>query len=282
MNRISELFIGCNSEYKDAKIVIFGAPYDSTTSYRPGTRYASRAMRTESIYGMESYSPYQDKDLADLKVNDSGDIELAFGNSLKAVNDIEKCATDILNHNKIPVMIGGEHLVSLGTVKAIVKKYPNVNIIHFDAHLDLREEILGETLSHGTVMRRIWDIIGDNRIFQFGIRSGTKEEFNFASKHVVTNRYNLNGLDDVIKKLTGKPVYVSLDLDVLDPSIMPGTGTPEAGGVMFKELLDAIIKIGKLNIVGYDINELSPVLDNSGSSTVVACKLLREILISIA
>ncbi len=176
-------------------------------------------------------------------------------------------------------MIGGEHLVTLGAVRAVAKKYSDLHIIHFDAHADLREDYLGETLSHATVMHRIWDIVGDNKIYQFGIRSGEKSEFDFAKEHTVMQKFNLNGLGEVVEKLQGKPVYFSLDLDVLDPSIFPGTGTPEAGGVTFDELLTAIMKMSGLNIVACDINELSPVYDQSGVSTAVACKILREILL---
>lgn len=271
-------FIGCDSEYNDSKIVIFGAPFDSTTSYRPGTRFASAAMRNES-FGIETYSPYQDKDLIDTKIFDAGDLELQFGSPESALNDIEKLTAKILNDGKLPLMIGGEHLVTLGSVKAAAEKYPELNIIHFDAHADLRNDYLGQKLSHACVIRRCHDILGDGRIFQFGIRSGDKEEFYWGKNHVFTNKFNFEGLEDVVKKLEGKPIYFTLDLDVLDPSCFPGTGTPEAGGVTFTQLLSAIKTISKLNIIGLDVNELSPMLDQSGASTALACKLLREILL---
>lgn len=271
-------FIGCDSEYNDSKIVIFGAPFDSTTSYRPGTRFASAAMRNES-FGIETYSPYQDKDLIDTKIFDAGDLELQFGSPESALNDIEKLTAKILNDGKLPLMIGGEHLVTLGSVKAAAEKYPELNIIHFDAHADLRDDYLGQKLSHACVIRRCHDILGDGRIFQFGIRSGDREEFYWGKNHVFTNKFNFEGLEDVVKKLEGKPIYFTLDLDVLDPSCFPGTGTPEAGGVTFTQLLSAIKTISKLNIIGLDVNELSPMLDQSGASTALACKLLREILL---
>lgn len=281
MNKNIETFIGCDNEYSESNIVIFGAPFDSTTSFRPGTRFASKAMRNES-FGIETYSIYQDKDLEDIEVFDGGDLELRFGNPESALNDIEEFTDKIVNDNKIPCMIGGEHLVTLGAFRAVAKKYPDVHVIHFDAHADLREEYLGQRLSHATVMHRIWDIVGDNKIFQFGIRSGDKQEIYWGRDHVFTNNFNFNGLEDVIEKLKGKPVYFTLDLDVLDPSVFPGTGTPEAGGVTFMELLNAILKISKLNIVGMDINELSPIYDQSGSSTALACKVLRELILSVS
>lgn len=281
LNKNIETFIGCDKEYKDADIVIFGAPFDSTTSFRPGTRFASKVMRSES-FGLETYSPYQDKDLCDINVFDGGDLELPFGNTERVLDEISAMTKTILNDEKIPVMIGGEHLVTLGSVREVAKKYPDLHIIHFDAHTDLRDDYLGEKLSHATVIKRCHDILGDKRIFQFGIRSGEKYEFEFAKEHNFINKFDLNGLDEAIEAIGDKPVYFTLDLDVLDPSIFPGTGTPEAGGVSFNELLQAIIKIGKLNIVGADVNELSPVYDQSGVSTAVACKVLRELLLSMS
>ena len=242
MEKNIETFIGCDNEYNESKIVIFGAPFDSTTSFRPGTRFASKAMRSES-FGIETYSTYQDKDLEDIGVFDGGDLELRFGSPESALNDIEEFTSKVLKDDKIPCMIGGEHLVTLGAFRAVAKKYPDVHVIHFDAHADLREEYLGQQLSHATVMHRVWDIIGDNKIFQFGIRSGDRQEIYWGRDHVFTNKFNFNGLEEVVEKLKGKPVYFTLDLDVLDPSVFPGTGTPEAGGVTFMELLNAILKI---------------------------------------
>lgn len=280
MNRNIHTFIGCDNLYENSDIVIFGAPFDSTTSFRPGTRFASQVMRNDS-YGLETYSPYQDKDLEDYSIFDAGDLELCFGNSEKSLNIIEDFSKKILEDNKIPLMIGGEHLVTLGSVRAVSKKFDDLHIIHFDAHTDLRDEYMGEKLSHASVIRRAWDIVGDNKIFQFGIRSGEKTEFEWAKEHTFLNKFNFNNLDEVIEKLRGKNVYFTIDLDVLDPSIFSGTGTPEAGGVSFMDLLNSIIKIGQLNIVGADINELAPNYDNSGVSTAVACKVLRELLLAI-
>lgn len=271
-------FIGCESSYEDSDIVIFGAPFDSTTSYRPGTRFASAAIRGES-YGIETYSPYQDKDLEDISVFDSGDLELPFGSPERALLDIEERTSMILEDDKMPCMIGGEHLVTLGAVRAAVKKYPDLHIIHFDAHCDLREEYLGVTESHATVMRRCYDLVGDNRIFQYGIRSGTREEFLFAKEHTFMNKFDLNNIDKAVNAIGKSPVYMTLDLDVLDPSCFCGTGTPEAGGASFKELMSALEAISALNIVAFDMNELSPPYDQSGASTAMACKLLRELLL---
>ena len=275
-----ETFIGCDNSYEESKIVLFGAPFDSTTSFRPGTRFASKAMRRES-FGIETYSPYQDGDLEDFAVCVSGDLEFPFGNTQRVLDQIEEHTAEILKDGKIPCMIGGEHLVTLGAMRAVVKQYPDVHIIHFDAHADLREDYLEERFSHATVLHRVWDLVGDGKIFQFGIRSGDRSEFVWAKDHVFTNKFNFYGLKEIVNQLQGKPVYFTLDLDVLDPSVFPGTGTPEAGGVSFQELLEAMIQVSHLNIGGFDVNELSPVYDQSGSSTAMACKVLRELLIAV-
>lgn len=280
MNRNIHTFIGCDSEYTQSKIVIFGAPFDSTTSFRPGTRFASSAMRNDS-FGIETYSPYLNRDLTDYCIFDGGDLELVFGNSQRAIDQITEYTSQIISDNKLPLMIGGEHLVTLGAVNAAFTKYPDLHIIHFDAHADLREDYLGETLSHASVMRRCHDLLGDGKIFQFGIRSGDKSEFEWANGHVFTNKFNFNGLENIIDLIKDKPVYFTIDLDVLDPSYFPGTGTPESGGVSFHELLSAIQMVTRMNVVGCDMNELSPIYDQSGASTALACKLLRELLLSL-
>ena len=280
MNKNVHTFIACDHEYEESDIVMFGAPFDGTTSYRPGTRFASAAIRNES-YGIETYSPYLDTDLLDKKIFDAGDLEFGFGNPERVLKSIEEMTDRILQDKKKPLMIGGEHLVTLGSVRAVAMHYPDLHIIHFDAHADLRDDYLGEKLSHASVMRRCHEIVGDDRIYQFGIRSGEREEFLWAKEHVFTQKFNLDRLNSVVELLQGKPVYLTIDLDVLDPSVFPGTGTPEAGGVTFMELIHALNKVFKLNIVAMDMNELSPVYDQSGASTALACKLLREIMLQL-
>lgn len=273
-------FIGCDCEYEEAKTVIFGAPFDSTTSYRPGTRFGSKAIRSES-FGIETYSPYQDKDLLDYAIFDAGDPELCIGNVDTALSQIEEITAEILADGKCPFMLGGEHSVTLGAVTAVYNKYKDLYIIQFDAHADLRDDYLGVKKSHACVMRRCWEMVGDGHIYQFGIRSGEREEFRFAAEHTKMNKFNLDGIEKAVTELQGKNVYLTIDMDVMDPSIFPGTGTPEAGGVQFAELLEAVLKLKGLNIVGADINELSPQYDPSGVSTAVACKLLRELLLML-
>lgn len=280
MKKNIHTFIECENDYKDSNIVMFGAPYDSTTSYRPGARFAGSAIRNES-YSIETYSPYLDMDLMDINVFDQGELELSFGSPKGPLEDIKRNVDIILKSNKIPFMIGGEHLVTLGAVRSVYEKYNDLHIIHFDAHTDLREEYLGESLSHATVIKRCHDLVGDGHIFQFGIRSGERAEFEWAKKHTYLHKFDFDTLEDVVAKLKGKPVYFTLDLDVLDPCEFPGTGTPEAGGVSYKELIKAISMVMSLNVVAADMVELSPVYDQSGISTSLACKLVREILLQL-
>ena len=270
LNKNVEVFMGCDTGWHFASTVLFGAPFDSTTSYRPGTRFGSSAIRRES-YGIESYSPYQDRDLLDGDVVDVGDLEDAITEQTRL----------ILASHKRPFMLGGEHLVTLGAFRAVAEKFPDVHVIHFDAHADLREDYLGVSLSHACVLRRCWELVGNGRIFQFGIRSGDREEFQWGRTHVKTNRFDFATLEEVIDQLQDKPVYFTLDLDVLDPSVFPGTGTPEPGGVSFEQLRQAATLVcSKLRVVGCDVNELSPHYDPSGVSTIVACKIVREMLLA--
>lgn len=280
MKKNIETFIGCDADFEEADLVLFGAPFDSTTSYRPGTRYGSSAIRHES-FGLETYSPYQDQDLTDYHIFDAGDLELCFGSAEAALTDIEATAREILDNHKLPLLLGGEHLVTLGAFRAVLDKYPDLHIIHFDAHTDLRDDYLGAKLSHACVIRRCHDLIGDGRIHQFCIRSGEREEFRFAKEHTDLHKFNFDGLKETITSLGNAPVYFTIDLDCLDPSAFPGTGTPEAGGVTFTELLTAIETVCNANIVGADVNELSPMLDTSGASTALACKVVRELILAI-
>lgn len=281
-NKFSHIstFMGMETSYEDAEVVVFGAGFDGTTSNRPGTRFASSAMRPE-FYGLETYSPILDLDLEDFKICDIGDLELSIGNTDKVLEEIYIGTKEIVNDNKVPFMIGGEHLVTLPAFKAVHEKYDDVFVIHFDAHTDLRQEYNNNENSHATVIKRVWDIVGDNRIFQFGIRSGTKGEFEFAlkDKHTYMEVETINTFKDIINKLDGKNIYITIDLDVLDPSIFPGTGTPEPGGVTYREFREifTILKESNTNIVGLDIVELSPDYDSTNVSTVVACKILREL-----
>lgn len=278
-------FMSMDDSYEESKLVVFGAGFDGTTSNRPGTRFASSSMRPE-FYGLETYSPILDLDMDDYKICDIGDLELSIGNTDIVLNEIYEGTKSIIKDNKVPFMIGGEHLVTLPAFKAVHEKYNDLYVLHFDAHTDLREEYNNNENSHATVIKRIWDIVGDNKIFQFGIRSGTKEEFEFALKykHTYMETHTINTFKEIVDKLENKNIYLTIDLDVLDPSIFPGTGTPEPGGVTYKEFegIFKILKNSNINLVGLDIVELSPDYDNTNVSTVTACKILRELALIVS
>lgn len=273
-------FIGFDGSFEKSRAVLFGAPFDGTTSFKPGARFAPNVMREDS-WAIESYSPYFDKDLEELDLFDYGNLELPFGDKKNALRMITEFVNKIIEENKIPIMIGGEHLVSLAPIRALAKKYEELHVIHFDAHTDLRENYLGESLSHATVMRRVYDILGDGKINQFCIRSGLKEEFEWAKIHTNLEKFTYKTLHECVQRLKDKPVYITIDLDVLDPSVFPGTGTPEPGGIDFHQMLEIMQELALLNnVVGMDVVELSPKYDASGISTAAACKTLRELVLA--
>ncbi len=273
-------FQSCNKEYNESSVVLFSAPLDTTTSFRPGTRFAGNAIRVESV-GIEWYSPYKEMNLRDYKTADIGDLDIPMGDVKTSLDTIYDTAKNILSDKKKVMMIGGEHLVTYPVVKAYHEVYPDLKIIHLDAHTDLRDEFLGMKLSHATVIKRCYDILGDNRIYQFGIRSGDKHEFDFAKNgHTYMEKFTIDTLEKIVDEIKDSPVYITIDLDVLDPSVLPGTGTPEPGGISFKEILKATQIFEKLNhVVGADIVELAPKIDPTDVSTAVAAKLLREMIL---
>lgn len=274
------IFLGSSDNYDICKHVIVGAPMDYTVSFRPGTRGGPQAIRMVSA-GLEEYSVYQDKDLTDYNYYDLGDIILPFGNVHESLRRIEETADEILEHGKFPLFLGGEHLISLPVIKAMAKKYPDLAILHFDAHADLRQEFVGEQNSHATVMRYASELLGDKRLYQFGIRSGVKDEMEYAKIH--TNLYLdqvLEPLAQVIAEWDDRPVYISIDIDVVDPAFAPGTGTPEPGGCTSKELIKALLMMSKLPVVGMDIVEVLPMVDQSQRTAILAAKLVREAILA--
>lgn len=269
---LSRYWIGSLENYNDAGIIMLGLPFDGTCSYRPGSRFAPERLRLAS-WGLEDYSPIYDKHLEDVKFFDAGELEFPLGNTQKALDVIEQNARQIFTDNKKYLGIGGEHLVTLPAVKACKEKYDNLAVIHFDAHTDLREDYLGERLSHASVMRRIGEIIGFDNIKQIGIRSGLKEEFELMKKY---NTQVESSKD--LEKLLNKKIFLTIDVDVLDPSVMPGTGTPEPDGLYYRELAEWIKYLKDFDIVGADVVELAPDYDKSEVSTAVVTKIIRDVL----
>lgn len=261
-----------NEDYASSDIVMLGMPFDGTVSYRSGSRFAPEQIRLAS-WGLEDYSPRFDKHLKDVNFHDVGDLEFPLGNTYKSLDLIEENVEQIYKDGKRVFGIGGEHLVTLPEIKAVAKFYKDLAIVHFDAHTDLREEYLGEEMSHSAVIRHASKIVGAENIKQIGIRSGMKEEWEFMKKHN-TLIHEYSELDE----LKSKKVFVTVDLDVLDPSVMSGTGTPESGGMQFNELMGWFEYLKNFDIVGADVVELAPDYDTSGVSTAVATKVIRELL----
>ncbi|TKI25579.1 agmatinase [Bacillus pumilus] len=277
-----KVFIGSHPTWEDAKVILYGMPMDWTVSYRPGSRFGPNRIREVSI-GLEEYSPYLDRELHEVPFFDAGDLPLPFGNAQKSLDLIEEYVDSILEKGKFPLGMGGEHLVSWPVFRAMHKKYPDLAIIHMDAHTDLREEYEGEPLSHSTPIRKVAGLIGPENVFSFGIRSGMKEEFEWAKEagmHISKFEV-LEPLKQVLPKLKGRPVYVTIDIDVLDPAHAPGTGTVDAGGITSKELLASIHAIAgsEVQVVGADLVEVAPVYDHSDQTANTASKLLREMLL---
>ncbi|MED4202836.1 agmatinase [Neobacillus mesonae] len=276
------VFIKSHPNYEESQVVLYGMPMDWTVSYRPGSRFGPARIREVSI-GLEEYSPYLDRELDEIKYFDAGDIPLPFGNPHKSLDLIEEFVKQVLDADKFPFGMGGEHLVSWPVMRAVYKKYPDLAIIHMDAHTDLRENYEGEELSHSTPIRKIAELIGPSNVYSFGIRSGMKEEFEWAKQNGmhISKFEVLEPLKEILPKLAGRPVYVTIDIDVLDPAHAPGTGTVDAGGITSKELLASIHEIARseVNVVGADLVEVAPIYDVSEQTANTASKLIREMLL---
>lgn len=262
----------------DAEMVIYGAPYDSTSSYRPGARFAPQSIR-EASQGLETFSPSLNYDLADIRFCDDGDIELPFGNPEPVIDEIEKHTAQLIDEGKVPVMLGGEHTLTIGAVKAFIRHYSRLVLVVIDAHCDLRDSYLGQKFSHATTTRRCAEMVG--RIFLCGIRSGTKEEIEMGPKACeLFIPYDIPA-KRVVLAAGDVPVYLSVDLDVIDPAMFPGTSTPEPCGLGVVTLIEAVVTLARqLNIVGVDFVELCPPYDPTGISAISTAKVIKEFLIA--
>lgn len=273
---ISKNWMASDETPNNSEWIMIGVPFDGTCSFRPGTRFAPEQIRVASR-GIETYSPYFNKDLDDISFYDAGELDLPFGNTQRVLDMVYDVTREVLVAGKKYFGIGGEHLVSYPAIKAYYEKYPDLYVVHFDAHTDLRDEYLGEALSHSTVIKKVADLIGFDNLSQVGIRSGESYEFELMKKHNTLVK-SAEDFRDILSGIKGRPVFITLDLDVLDPSVLPGTGTPEVGGFSFSELMSYFKVLTDSNIVGMDMLELSPFLDTSANSTVAAAKVAREML----
>ncbi|MFP5224287.1 MAG: agmatinase [Actinomycetota bacterium] len=259
-----------------ARAVIQGAPWDEATSYRRGAAAAPAAVR-EASDSIESYSPISGKDLQDLDIADAGDIDLAGCDDVTAIDRIAD-ATELLARTGATVLtIGGDHSISIGTSRGLREVYPDLVHLVYDAHMDLRAEYDGTPLSHACGSRHM-AAAGPTCVL--GVRSGSREEYSDAPKLLTGFGPDLEIPLEFRQQMSGRPLFVSLDMDVLDPSILPGTGTPEPGGPSYRELRAALLALTGNNIVGFDIVEVAPPIDPSGLSPVVAAELIRDCLLA--
>jgi agmatinase len=276
---IQSTFISANAPFATSTAVILGCPFDGTASFRPGARFGPSAIRRGS-WGIETYSPYLKRDLSQLRLHDMGDLELPLGEKDLSLTMIREAVRRILSAKKFPILLGGDHLISLPVVEEVLQAYPHLHIVHIDAHTDLRENYLGEVLSHSTVMRKIADCLEKGRLFQIGIRSGAKEEFDLAKKMKSIVPTHPNSLRALVKRIGKQPVYVTFDVDAMDPSLVPGVGTPEPGGLTFDGILSILKELRPLRVVGFDLVELTPDYDTTQVSSVTASVILREMILA--
>jgi len=276
---IEQTFLSSKTSFEEGEIVILGCPFDGSASFRPGARFGPSAIRKAS-WGIETYSPYFRRDLTQLLIHDMGDLELPLGGKKIAFGLIRKALRKILSENKFPILLGGDHLITLPVLEEILRVYPNLHLLHLDAHTDSREDYLGETLSHSTVIRKVAELLGKRRLFQIGIRSGTEEEFKWARKMGSIVSSDQNSVRSMVKRLRNRPVYITLDLDLFDPGLLPGVGTPEPGGLSFQDFISLLKPLKSLQVVGFDMVELTPDYDPTQISSVTASVVLREMILA--
>ena len=277
-------FLCADSSFESARVVLLGCPFDETASFRRGARSGPDAMR-EASDCLETYSPHLDRDLGDAALCDLGDVDFASDDTQVVLDSIRTEASRIFRAGKRPVFLGGEHLVSLPAVEAALGVYPGLAVFQWDAHADLREDYLGERLSHACVMRRILDLKDVGPLRQFGVRSCTREEFTWMRAYQTLLPLSPECVEMAIDALGaapergGRPIYLTIDVDVINPGEMPGTGSPEPGGLSFETLIDCIglLWTAGVRIVGADVVELAPEWDPTGASAIAAAKLVREL-----
>ncbi len=272
-------YISASASFEESTAAILGCPYDGSASFRPGARFGPSAIRKAS-WGIETYSPYVRQDLEKLRIHDMGDLDLPLGEKTLALELIRRGLHKILAGGKFPILLGGDHLITLPIVEEMLKVYPDLHLLHFDAHTDLREEYLGEELSHSTVMRKLIPLLGKGRLSQLGVRSGTGDEFRLADKLKTLVPLGQASVRSLVRRLKRRPVYISLDLDVFDPGFLPGVGTPEPGGITFQQFLSLLKELRPLHVIGFDIVELTPDYDPTQISAVTASVILREMILA--
>jgi len=278
---LSPVFSGIQRTFEEAEYVILGVPFDVTSTYRSGARFAPLAIREASL-NIETYSFRTSMNVEDLKIHDLGDLHIAgeVDETLKRLGLVTK---DLLNAKKMPVVIGGEHTISLGVMRSVGE---NVALVSFDAHLDLRNEYLGLTTSHTTFMRRIKEQINPQKILEIGTRAVCKEELNYAKKSniefLTVQQIKRDGVEKTTKKIDMfladcEKIYLTIDMDVLDPAFAPAVQNPEPDGLDTHMFQDLVCKVCDHRIVAFDLVEVAPHY-GKGVTAIQAAKTIFEVL----
>ena len=275
---MTEFFADAEASFNDAKFVFYGYPFDGTACFRKGTSQAPDEIRKHS-YNFETYLLELGIDLSDVSANDWGNLEIT-DNQERNESELEELVAKIVNANKFPIGIGGEHSMTPAAVRAVQSKYPNLGVIVLDAHLDFRQEYEGNSNSHATVTRRLTEIVGLDRVRPVGIRSVSQSEISEARtiglKFIESGWTELREyLTDIIDEMDG-PVYLSLDMDAIDPGFAPGVGTPEPFGMTPYEVLQTINFFSD-RIVAFDCVETCPTHDN-GNTSALAARIIRHLV----
>ena len=277
------IYMGSQREIKNCSIGIFGVNYDGTTSFRSGTRFGPSAIRNVS-QSLETFCPILEKDLSNIGYVDFGSLIIDLDNTESVINRVSLATKLLIKNNLKPLILGGEHSITTGVIETLVKKYPDLVIIQLDAHADLRDSYMNNKNSHACTMQRCIEKLPNKEIFQIGIRSGTKEEFQKMRENnqlIDLKKGDKNLLLSRLEKIKELPIYLTIDVDWFDPSLLSGTGTPEPGGFFWDDFEMIIKTLNKFNLIGADIVELAPEIDISGVSSIVAAKVARSLIMTL-
>jgi agmatinase len=274
-------FIACRAPYPDARIVLFGIPFEGSVNLRTGADHGPRDLRIASD-SIETYSPALERDLEDLAIADLGDCELGSGTPREQLTRAREEIRAFWRPGVLPVMLGGDHTATLSVVEVLAPAIPDLRILQLDAHPDLREEFLGERYNYASAMARVMDVVAPERVYQVGMRSGAREEYRRKAPHVFPAHAvrPVEAVRGLVPELARHPLYVTIDVDVLDPSEAPGTGAPEPCGITASELVEIVRLLEPCRIVGTDLMEVAQAFDPSGRTGITASWILREAILT--
>lgn len=274
-------FIACRASLPDARVVLFGIPFEGLVNLRRGADHGPRDLRIASD-SIETYSPRLDRDLEDLAIADLGDCELGPGSPREQLDRARQQVEDFWRPARLPVMLGGDHTATLPVIEALAPAIPELRILQLDAHPDLREEFLGERFNYASALARVMDVVAPDRVYQVGMRTGAREEYEKKAPHLYPAHavHPVEAVRTLVPELSRHPLYVTIDIDVLDPSEAPGTGAPEPCGLRTAELIEIIRLLEPCRIVGMDLTEVAQGFDPSGRTAITASWILREAILN--